>query len=92
MDAMKITQNRLRLLKTHVDVERVITMQSCVWNKLKKENLQISKFVAELKSDRVDRRLSMKQTFRGGLVRKRLTHSFNVSNISKIVIMKKNYP
>ena len=70
MDAMKITQNRLRLLKTHVDVERVITMQSCVWNKLKKENSQISKFVAELKSDRVDRRLSMKQTFRGGLVRK----------------------
>jgi hypothetical protein len=71
MDAMKITQNRIRLLKTHVDVEKVITMQGCVWNELKKTNSKISKFVAEFKSDRVDRRLSMRQTFRGGLVSKK---------------------
>jgi len=68
MDALMKTRQRLQRLKQHVDVESVVTMQSCVWNKMKKENSQVAAFLAEFKSDRLERRLSMKQTFRGGLV------------------------
>lgn len=68
MDALKMTEKRIRLLKQHIDVDSVTTMQSCVWNEMKMKNSEVKKFVADFKNDRLDRRLIMKQTFRGGLV------------------------
>ena len=68
-DAMRATENRLRLLARHPEVKGVVKMQGCVWNKMKKENVKVQDFVKDFKTDRLDRRLSLKQTFRGGLVR-----------------------
>lgn len=68
-DALQKTRKRIKLLERHSEVEKVTCMKSCVWNKMKKEkNSEVLKFLESFKTDRLDRRLSMKKTFRGGLV------------------------
>ena len=67
-DAMRLTEKRLELLKLHPDVQRVVTMKSCQWSKEKKNNPAVTEFLKGHKLDQCERRLSLKMTFRGGLV------------------------
>lgn len=70
-EAVRLTNRRLDLLKLHIDVEAVRIIKECEWKKKTQTDLQVVEF---LKTSQVEtlggRRMSVKETFRGGLVSK----------------------
>lgn len=68
-EALRITQERIELLKLHREVKHICVVKECEWKTRSQRESRVSDFLKKNKlKEMIGRRMSLKETFRGGLV------------------------
>lgn len=68
-EAVRLTRQRIKLLKTHSEVKTVRVIRECDWKRRVQTESRVMEFIKKFQVTKTTgRRMSLKETFRGGLV------------------------